>query len=368
MAPKRKARPAPEPVPGPKRPRTCSAHAVPRGAPLPPAPAVPQTTPQPIQTKAKKAPRKAAHKPIPDRSPKTSPSEACVLHSLGHACKGTLLRRPSSQVKSPYVCDVELAEGKGVVLAHVPCLDMGGLCVLGVKVLLTPTAVAPGATTKWGKPRCTHKVQLVHAEEPEAGPGGVWIGAHPELGNVLARRLLLTGAVAEVGHPDAAGLKAEVTSQNGKMRSDFIVQGPQGPVTVEVKNVVCADYAEETKPDRKACVFVSPLKPFRRAAIFPWGRLGQKYDGQTVVSERALKHLDELMHLQRRGAQAAVLFVVNRGDCRVFRACHEACPVFARKLQEARRVGVTVVAYQVAWDSAGVCRLQGKLDIVDFAP
>ena len=61
---------------------------------------------------------------------------------------------------------------------------------------------------------------------------------------------------------------------------------------------MCADYNPSTKPDRKECVFVSDKVPYVRSAIFPWGRKAQKYQGHTVVSERAIKHLNELIELK----------------------------------------------------------------------
>ena len=42
-----------------------------------------------------------------------------------------------------------------------------------------------------------------------------------------------------------------------------------------------------------------------------------------MVSERAIKHLRNLAKLEKKGEDAKVLFVVSRGDCDGFRACHE---------------------------------------------
>ena len=67
------------------------------------------------------------------------------------------------------------------------------------------------------------------------------------------------------------------------------------------------------------------------------GKRAQEFDGKKVVSERAIKHLKELARIAKNQSngisKAAVLMVVNRDDCAYFRACQEACPVFAETME-----------------------------------
>lgn len=64
-----------------------------------------------------------------------------------------------------------------------------------------------------------------------------------------------------------------------------------------------------------------------------------------VVSDRAIKHMHELTQLQAAGLDAigplrcAVLFVVNRSDCKAFRPCHEADMLFADVVKRAEMQG-----------------------------
>ena len=159
-------------------------------------------------------------------------------------------------------------------------------------------------------------------------------------------------------------------------RPDFVLPND---IVLEVKNCVCADYdpdgdshlkAMRKMQDRKSksnpgCVVLADkLKPFpagsefeyRRSGIFPWGRIGQEFEGKKVVSARAIHHLRELANLVTEHEKSkskqyfpAILFVINRGDCLSFRPCNEACPVFVEELQKAERAGVQVCALGVKW-------------------
>lgn len=154
----------------------------------------------------------------------------------------------------------------------------------------------------------------------------------------------------------------------------------QHRTAVEVKNVVCAEYKREATSagvvddvppgrDRKSGLYFSlpaetdfdvvskhdnvvaladkgHWRP-QRCAIFPHG---SKKPGLKVVSERAIKHLYNLVSLQKQvGWQAVVLFLVNRSDCDAFRPCHEADLLFAQSLRHAVDCGVDVVAQEVVW-------------------
>ena len=70
-------------------------------------------------------------------------------------------------------------------------------------------------------------------------------------------------------------------------------------------------------------------------ALFP--------DAPTV---RGQAHLRLLMDLQRKGANTAVVFVIQRPDARLFAPHRDADPAFAEALREAARSGVRVLAYR----------------------
>ena len=156
-----------------------------------------------------------------------------------------------------------------------------------------------------------------------------------------------------------ASLKEVRNPAGCDMRADFVITHENADRTVvEVKTIVDTDYAAKTAPQNVKCVFIGP-EPYSRAGIFPWGNSKQKGpDGEKVVSARAIKHVRELTSIAK-GVRtpedglgpmgAAVLFINVREDAITCRANSEACPSFARYLQEARDAGVAVAAHRVKW-------------------
>ena len=69
----------------------------------------------PLGQKERKAGRKAKDEKI-----------GTVLYALPNLVRGTLRKRPSAHIKSPYVADVDIHTQSGdvEVLAHCPCLDV----------------------------------------------------------------------------------------------------------------------------------------------------------------------------------------------------------------------------------------------------
>merc|ERR1711871_524023 len=340
--------------------------------------------------------------------------------------EGTLLRRPSERNKSPYVADVRLGDGR-VAITHVPNLDMGGKCSAGARILMKRARdskkqiVGASAVGKYGTPKCEFISQLLWVEEEETADcpdGGVWVGAHPSIGERIAAELIspssnIHGNTAKeiLGHDSKIkNVRKEVTGVAGcDMRSDFLVEHIDGSWTVvEVKSVVDSDYCPNGKKDEgcsedaagdqpgggnkekrgtknkrssNAMVRYYPTKmgkEYIRAGIFPWGRSNQKGpDGEPVVSARAIKHVSELTAVAsgvRKDEQypilrAAIIFVVIREDCRSFRPNHHACPTFARCLKKARDSGVHICAQSIAWghgDNVGKA-FAGPLLSIDFA-
>ena len=62
-------------------------------------------------------------------------------------------------------------------------------------------------------------------------------------------------------------------------------------------------------------------------------------------SERAVKHVEELMLAKQEGYEAYILFVIQMKEMRSFSPNEEAQPAFGEALRRARRAGVKVLAY-----------------------
>ena len=162
------------------------------------------------------------------------------------------------------------------------------------------------------------------------------------------------------------------------MRTDFVLSHKDGSRSVlEVKTVVDTDIETASKEDdsKKRVQFISTLRPYKRAAVFPWGNSRQVGpDGERVVSARAIRHVDELARIsagdltEENGERlgASVLFICGRGDAQLFRPNHEACPSFARHLKRAREAGVKVMAHRIEWgvgDDEGRAFWGGRLPV-----
>ncbi|KAL7469919.1 hypothetical protein ACHAXS_010168 [Conticribra weissflogii] len=346
------------------------------------------------------------------------------LLTLGKLVRGTLAKRPSTTIKSPYVADVTLfcpskkkdSESSTAVLAHAPALDVGGLCGVGAEVFMSER---PGG----GK--TSHAIELVRTSGGKGFENGVLVGAHPRLGELIALEVLKRGLLKDeislgngffigpVDHivesktkqrveerreemdtdraeGDGAGMESETAANAtkslirlkqqatlGDSRVDFEmtitdpVQNTNHRVIFEVKNVVCADYEAGTEPEKigdNHCVIVAPASngeyTYRRTALFPWSRSrSQTFEGKKVCSERALKHLRNLESLMSENVTSVVLFVINRADCESMRACHEACPVFRDTLEGVVKSGVKALGLRVRWSEDGECFFDGLVPV-----
>ena len=301
------------------------------------------------------------------------------LLDLGKLVRGTLVKRPSASIRSPYVADVSLQPAKkadgNLVLAHAPALDVGGMCVPDSEVYLSK---------RDGSGKTSHAIELVRGAPltNKASDKGVLVGAHPRLGELIAEEVLKRGLLKDelklkdgwkLNAVDSnISMKQQVTL--GDSRVDFVLtisnKEATHQVVCEVKNVVCADFASGTEPQKgndNHCVVVAPTSgrnKYQRSALFPWGRLGQKYNGKPVVSERAIKHIRNLQSLSSDDATTVVMFIVNRSDCESIRACGERCPVFRDVLKEAVMSGVKAVGVRVIWQDDGCCHFDGFVPVV----
>lgn len=277
--------------------------------------------------------------------------------------------------------------GDRTAICHLPSMDMGGKARPGVPVVMKPALdrkgqpVGPDAVSaKYGTPKCEFIGQLIHClERDNEAIGGCYIGAHPTLGEELAEALVSKGLL---GLPDAVvSYQREVKDIAGVgSRADFVLEHESGRRSVlEVKTVVDTDSSPSTEQpvsNPKKSIFISSESPYKRAAIFPWGRAAQNGpDKEKVVSARAIKHLDELAALASRKRldedgkelDATVLFIVTRSDAVAFRPNHEACPSFARHLKRAEAAGVRVLVRRITWgegESVGKAFDGGSLPLV----
>ncbi len=204
-----------------------------------------------------------------------------------------------------FLADVTLSDGKMVTAFCPNSGSMMGLIEPGTPAMLSESG-NPERKTRY-------TLELLR-------PGKQWVGVNTHLTNDLAETLLRRGNLQkQFGR--FTQLDREVRS--GSSRLDMVLTGQKGKQTfIEVKSVTLR---------------------LGKEARFP--------DSPTV---RGQKHLAELMKLKESGHRAAMLYLVQRGDCGCFGPADTIDPLYARTYLDARANGVEVHCLELGVNSRGV--------------
>lgn len=198
-----------------------------------------------------------------------------------------------------FIADVRLAGGE-VVQTH--CVNPGrmeGLVVPGARVYVSP---APPER----KRKLRYTLEMVEL-------GGAFVGANTAVPNTIVKALLLSRCLRGLSRFDE--LQAERRYGDGS-RVDFWMREGKQEHFLEVKN----------------CHLVYPDS----RGYFP-----------DSVSERATKHLHELMEVRKAGHKASVLFTAQDPSARALRPSDVHDPTFAKTVREAKAAGVQFYAVRV---------------------
>jgi len=205
--------------------------------------------------------------------------------------RGTLVQRYQR-----FLADVRLPSGE-IVTAH--CTNTGSM----IGCCKEPGSVVYISRSDKKGRRLLYTWEIVEV-------GRTWVGINTMHPNRLVAEAITSGAIAELQGYD--NVRREVVTRQGT-RLDLCLEGSSGFCFVEVKNVTLA---------------------VDGAAAFP-----------DAVSERGTKHLKELMWLRREGHRGAVVFVIQRTDCRIFRPADEIDSEYGRWLRRAIKAGVEALPY-----------------------
>lgn len=205
--------------------------------------------------------------------------------------RGTLVQRYKR-----FLADVRLADDR-IITAH--CTNTGSM--LGCKEPGSPVFLSLSDNPK-RKLAYTWEMIQIHRS---------WVGINTMHPNRLVAEAVEAGVIPELRGYATVRREVKVSAHS---RLDLCLEGSPGRCYVEVKNVTAS---------------------LDRAAAFP-----------DAISERATKHLKELMRLKRQGYRAAVVFVVQRVDCDYFRPADEIDAEYGRWLRRAVKTGVEALPYQ----------------------
>lgn len=204
--------------------------------------------------------------------------------------RGTLVQRYKR-----FLADIRLDNGE-LVTAH--CTNTGSM--MGCK--------EPGSAVYISRSDNPNRKLAYTWEMIEIA--GDWVGINTMQPNKLVPEAVESGVIVELGGYETIRREVKVSAHT---RLDLCLEGSNGNCFVEVKNVTLN---------------------VDGAAAFP-----------DSVSERGTKHLKELMRLKRQGHRAAIVFVIQRGDCASFRPADEIDKEYGRWLRKAVKAGVEALPY-----------------------
>jgi sugar fermentation stimulation protein A len=204
--------------------------------------------------------------------------------------RGTLVQRYKR-----FLADVRLPNGD-IVTAH--CTNTGTM--LGCKE--PGSAVYLSLSPNKGR-KLAYTWEMIQVKR-------AWVGINTMHPNRLVAEAVAAGMIPELRGYTTVHREVKVSARS---RLDLCLERHNRRCFVEVKNVTLA---------------------IDRAAAFP-----------DAVSERATKHLKELIRLKRQGHRAALVFVIQRVDCNHFRPADEIDPEYGRWLRRAVKAGVEALPY-----------------------
>ena len=274
-----------------------------------------------------------------------------MLHKLNDLILVKIVSRPSKVCKTPYVADIELEDGT-IVQAHCASLGCCGLCEKDCYVYASPMK----SNCAQSKSKvCSYKIYLAHFYEEKVISNQVitnnqLIGIDPKLAETLVENALTQNYLKTLMHIKT--YKREVCLLNS--RFDFAGIDEHGKYFVlEVKNVPLADYADVSSVERKKMVKNGDFANVdinEKISYFPDGYRKKKGE---VVSERALKHINELAEISHsKIIRPIICFVIQRTDVSSFQASL-LDPIYKAAFNDAISQGVEVIVLVVSWNAQG---------------
>jgi sugar fermentation stimulation protein A len=230
---------------------------------------------------------------------------------------GPLLQAELIRRYKRFLADVRLPDGT-VITAHCPNPgSMMGLAEPGTELWLSESA-DPKRKLRYG-------IELVRA-------GGAFVGVHTGRANAIVAEALAEGAIPEFSGYATVRREAAMGTRS---RVDFLLEGPRLPICyLEVKSVTLR-------------------RGEASGAEFP-----------DAATERGARHLAELSRRAKRGDRAVILYLVQRGDCGVFRLAADIDPAYAEAAAAARKAGVAALCYACAVSPGGI-RLDRPLPMME---
>ena len=210
---------------------------------------------------------------------------------------------------------VDIKVKNKVITAHCPNTgSMMGLLTKGNKVWFTESNDK--------KRKLKYTLQIIEVN-------GKKIGVNTHLTNKIFYEALLSGKIIDIRKNDIL-FKEKKFNQN--TRFDFFIKKNEKGIFIEVKNVT--------------------LSRIRNIAEFP-----------DAVTERGLKHLNELIEAKNRGFDIYLAFIIQREDCKNFKIAEDIDPKYKKLLTFALKNKLKVICYDCKFLSKGII-INNKVDFI----
>ena len=267
---------------------------------------------------------------------------------IDNLIEGTVCKRPSAYIKTPYVADIIPFGEDDSILGHTASLGCCGLADVGATVLMAP--VPEKNRKNDDKLHCEYRVYLSIIKERDQE---TIVGIHPKLAEELVESAIKNNLLSSL--QNVLTYKRETPIYvAGKVDSRFDFTGIDCndiPFILEVKNVPLADYEDITAKDRKKRASLYETKEFNsKVAYFPDGYRKKTED---TVSPRALKHIKELTLIKRESKTRCIMcYVIQRTDVESFQPSI-IDPEYRDAFYTAMNSGVEIITLVIGWTREG---------------
>lgn len=238
--------------------------------------------------------------------------------------KAKVINRPSIKIKSPYMADIKI--NNIIELAHSPSLGLCGLIKENTQVYVS--------TCKNECRKSKYTIELVKNNN-------VLIGANP----LFANKIFFDFYKNFNEFKNYELEKQEIKIHNSRL--DFLLSNKNNKFYVEIKNVPLVENNNNII-----------------TATFPDGYKNSK---NMCISDRAYKHIEDLIKLKNEGHKVSLVFIVQRNDAEVFSPNYNKDKIYSEKLKEAYNKGVEIYAYKFKWsikNNIAICKFVKKIDVV----
>lgn len=270
---------------------------------------------------------------------------------LDNIIEGTVIKRPSKFIKTPYVADIIPIGETESILGHTASLGCCGLADAGATILMSSIPTNKNANKNKNtanKLSCEYRVYLSMIREKGEE---IIIGIYPKLAEELTEYALKNNLFSKL--QNIKNYKRETTIYvKDKIDSRFDFSGVDCndiPFIMEVKNVPLADYEDITAKDRKNHCYDDRAYN-SKVAYFPDGYRKKSTD---PISPRALKHINELTIIKREtNIRCIMCYVIQRNDVDRFQISI-IDPIYREAVKNAIEAGVEIITMVVQWTREG---------------